>query len=258
MAKKSNIDNEVLNLLKRLDLNQYESKVYTSLLFLGTATAGEISENANVPRSRVYDVLNSLENKGFALVEVGRPVKYRAVSLESAVNQLKASYENEHEQKITELEKLKKNLKEKIEKAPEEYFTDGNGIKLIKGKDNLYNHINKLVDNSEKNIFKMTNSYGLQNLDKHSKKAFQKAKKRGVNNKIIVHFNEKPDVKHMHKHAEIRNGKGQEGRFMISDGKEVVLLTHPEDSGIWVNSPYLAGCLESLFGHAWEKGKPVY
>lgn len=257
MEENEQLDKDVLNLLKRLGLNQYESKVYTSLLFSGTSTAGEISEKAEVPRSRVYDVLNSLEDKGFALVESGRPVKYRGVSIESALSHLKTSYEEKYKKKMNEVERLKGELKDKVEKAPADYLSEGNGLKIIKGKDNLYNHINKMIDGSESHVLKMTNSYGLQNLDKHSKDSFQDAKKRGIDARIIAHFDEKPNLKNLHKHADIKEGTGNEGRFMISDGKEVVLLTHPEDSGIWVNSPYLAGCMESLFNHAWQKGNSV-
>src|SRR3989344_5387372 len=69
--------------IKRLrsafDLNIYEVKIWTALLSKGIATAGELSDMSNVPRSRSYDVLESLEKKGFIIMKLGRPIKYLAV-----------------------------------------------------------------------------------------------------------------------------------------------------------------------------------
>ena len=48
-------------------LNLYEVKIWTALLSRGVSTAGELSDIANVPRSRSYDVLESLEKKGFTI-----------------------------------------------------------------------------------------------------------------------------------------------------------------------------------------------
>mgnify|MGYP001575302746 FL=1 len=61
------------------DLNIYETKVWLALLGKGIASAGEVAEISRVPRSRTYDVLESLEKKGFAIVKLGKPVKYIGV-----------------------------------------------------------------------------------------------------------------------------------------------------------------------------------
>ena len=53
------------------DLNIYETKVWLALLTRGIASAGEIAEMSRVPRSRTYDVLESLEKKGFSIVKIG-------------------------------------------------------------------------------------------------------------------------------------------------------------------------------------------
>ena len=79
MASKNSLNGEALNLLKQIGLNQYESRIYSALLAGGSLTAGELAESSNVPRSRVYDVLTSLEKKGFAIVKLGKPVKYLGV-----------------------------------------------------------------------------------------------------------------------------------------------------------------------------------
>ena len=62
------VKDEFLGKLRRFfNLNLYEVKIWTALLSRGVSTAGELSDIANVPRSRSYDVLESLEKKGFVI-----------------------------------------------------------------------------------------------------------------------------------------------------------------------------------------------
>ena len=49
---------------KELGLTNNESKVYETLLRLGKAAAGHISKESQVPYGRIYNVLESLEEKG--------------------------------------------------------------------------------------------------------------------------------------------------------------------------------------------------
>src|SRR3989337_1255959 len=83
------LQRELLNKLKDFGLNNYESKVWAALLSRGVSTAGELSDIANVPRSRSYDVLESLEKKGFVVMKLGKPIKYIAVPPSEAVERVK-------------------------------------------------------------------------------------------------------------------------------------------------------------------------
>ena len=60
---------KTLDALKSIGLNLYERKIFVALLARGVATAGELSQIANVPRSRSYDILESLADKGFVVAE---------------------------------------------------------------------------------------------------------------------------------------------------------------------------------------------
>jgi HTH-type transcriptional regulator, sugar sensing transcriptional regulator len=80
---------ELLSKLKEFGLNSYESKLWASLLSRGVSTAGELSDIANVPRSRSYDVLESLERKGFIQSKLGKPIKYIAIKPEEVIDIVK-------------------------------------------------------------------------------------------------------------------------------------------------------------------------
>ena len=71
------------------NLNIYEVKIWTALLSRGISTAGELSEIGDVPRSRAYDVLESLEKKGFIVMKLGKPINYIAVEPQEVVERAK-------------------------------------------------------------------------------------------------------------------------------------------------------------------------
>ena len=51
--------------MEEVGLGSYEIKVYISLLENGSMPASEISKKSNVPYSKIYEVLNSLEERGW-------------------------------------------------------------------------------------------------------------------------------------------------------------------------------------------------
>jgi len=62
--------------LHELGLTQYETRAYLVLIEEGVMTASEISARGNVPYSKIYETLNSLEKKGWIETERGRPRRY--------------------------------------------------------------------------------------------------------------------------------------------------------------------------------------
>src|SRR4030042_739831 len=93
------VQKNFLNKIKDFGLNSYESKIWAALLSRGTATAGELSDISNVPRSRSYDVLESLEKKGFIIMKIGKPIKYIAVQPEEIMQRVKKNLSEDAEKK---------------------------------------------------------------------------------------------------------------------------------------------------------------
>ncbi|MEM3766482.1 MAG: helix-turn-helix domain-containing protein, partial [Candidatus Bathyarchaeia archaeon] len=71
--------------LKKVGLTDYEVDAYLTLLEKGALTARQISYGAQIPPSKVYQVLNSLEKKGWIEVSRKRPSKYFPKSPETAL-----------------------------------------------------------------------------------------------------------------------------------------------------------------------------
>lgn len=63
------IDESLFSHLQNFGLTQYEAKAYTALLSIGTSNAYKVSKASEIPRTRIYDILNSLTNRGIVMLE---------------------------------------------------------------------------------------------------------------------------------------------------------------------------------------------
>ena len=102
------VKEEFLSRLRKIfDLNLYEVKVWTALLSRGTSTAGELSSISDVPRSRTYDILESLEKKGFIVMKLGKPIQFVALKPGEVIERVKKNLLVNAKEKSKRLEKLK-------------------------------------------------------------------------------------------------------------------------------------------------------
>ncbi|MEM4245991.1 MAG: helix-turn-helix domain-containing protein [Candidatus Bathyarchaeia archaeon] len=72
------ISAETWRALKTCGLTGQEIQAYLALLEKGSLNASEVSREAGVPYSKIYEVLGSLERKGWIETEAGRPNLYYA------------------------------------------------------------------------------------------------------------------------------------------------------------------------------------
>jgi len=264
------IKEEFLSKLRRyFGLNLYEVKIWTALLSRGVSTAGELSDIANVPRSRSYDILESLEKKGFIVMKLGKPIKYIAVPPKEVVERVKKNVKQHAESNIKQLDNL-----HNTEVITELNSLHTQGVELVeptdlsgslRGRHNLYNHIDLTIRNAEETVTIMTTSQGLMRKVEGLKPVFEQLKKRGVKIRIAAPITKETAgaVKDVSSVADVRNTTGK-ARFVVVDGKEIVFMVmddtevHPTyDIGIWVNTPFFAKALEELFNMAWKEMKPA-
>lgn len=85
---------KAVELLQELGLKEYEAKAFIALTQIPTGTAREVSDVSDVPRTRVYDAVESLEKKGLVEIQHANPKQFRAVSVDEAVGTLRAEYES--------------------------------------------------------------------------------------------------------------------------------------------------------------------
>ncbi len=265
------VKEEFLSRLRKIfDLNLYEVRVWTALLSRGVSTAGELSNISEVPRSRTYDILETLEKKGFIVMKLGKPIKFVALKPEEVIERVKKNLIKTAEEKSKRLEKLKG---EEILEELSDLFTQG--IKFVepsdlsgsvKGRQNVYNHLDMMIREAEKTITIVTTASGLNRKLEHLMPSFEKAKKRGIIIRIATQIDEnnKHIVKELSKVAEIKHMPKMRGRFAIVDGSQLLFMVlddaeiHPNyDVAIWLSTEFLANTIEQLFEIAWKGFKPV-
>jgi HTH-type transcriptional regulator, sugar sensing transcriptional regulator len=250
------VQESFLKKIKDFGLNSYEAKIWTALLSRGVSTAGELSDIAAVPRSRSYDILESLEKKGFIVMKIGKPIKYMAIPPTEVVDRVKKRVSAQAEEQSKILDELKGSevLGELslLHSQGVEMFNPADMTGVIKGRSQVYNHLSSMIKNAKKSVVLVTTEDGLITKNKHFGNVLKKASEKGVNVKIMAPLGtaSKETVAEMKKYADVQHMKANAARFVIVDNKELAFMlmddskVHPSyDSAVWVNTPVFAETL---------------
>jgi HTH-type transcriptional regulator, sugar sensing transcriptional regulator len=258
------VQKDFLNKLKDFGLNSYESKLWIALLSRGVSTAGELSDISNVPRSRAYDVLESLEKKGFIVVKVGKPIKYLAVPPREVVERVKKKVVEEADQKNKVLSELKES-----DVLDELNTLHTEGIKLVdptdksgafRGRDKVHEHLVFMIKNAKKNITIMTSKDGAERkfdlLSGHLKRAI----KAGVEVRFSIPSNTDKEVfDNLASFAKVKSHKDANARFCIVDNNQLMLFLTDDkkvhksyDCAVWVEAPHFVDYFNGMFNNEWN------
>jgi len=265
------VKDEFLGRLRKIfDLNLYEVKVWAALLSRGTSTAGELSNISDVPRSRTYDILESLEKKGFIMMKLGKPIKFVAVNPDEVVERVKKNLIKFAKERTERLENLKE---DEVLNELNSLFTKG--IKFVepsdlsgslRGRQNLYNHLDMMIREAEKSVTIITTKEGMNRKFEAIMPTLEKCKKRGIKIRIAAPVDNSniKIAREFKKVAEVRDLDKMKARFIIIDSNQLMFMLlddekfHPNyDVGIWVNTEFFAQALEQMFDLAWKDMKQV-
>lgn len=240
------------------DLNVYETKVWLALLGKGIASAGEVASISRVPRSRTYDVLETLEKKGFAIAKLGKPVKYIGIKPKTILEKLKNNVRKKAEEKVESLLKIK-NTDEFI-KLEELYKNGINPVKkedlsaALKGKSNISNYLREILQNAEKEVMICTNAEEIKAKTKLFQQTFEILKKANVRVKFALSGPEDLIKQIENKFGMKIKKVNIDAKFFIIDRKEMLFYlskdTNKENIAIWINSEFFSQAFASLFEKA--------
>lgn len=257
------VNDELLAKLRRLfNLNLYEVKIWVALISRKISTAGELSDIAKVPRSRAYDILESLENKGFIIMKLDKPIKYISVDPEDVVERYKKHIiENadktverlNSEDGVKTIQDLSNLYNKGVDKVSPQDLAGS-----IKGRNNIYNQIDSMLKKANEDITIITNETGLiRKLDSMTS-ILKQVKEKGVNIKIAVHSEQMKEVSPaLREIADVKTNDDVDARLCVVDGKDVMFMLmndkeiHPNyDVGVWVNSPLFGKALRTMFNNS--------
>ncbi len=265
------IDERLVDTIKEhFDLNSYEAKVWIALLGRGITSAGELAELTGVPRSRTYDILESLERKGLVIMRLGKPIKYISLNPVEVIDKLKKRVDLELNERLKRIDEVKENpiwkdvvaLYEKGIKKVDPTQVSG----AIRGRHHLHDRFEELFSEAEEEIIIATSGVEMNRIIEYHYPALRAAKERGV--KVLVAVTKKglteKNLKLSKELGEVKELEGMDTRFVIIDGRELIFMltsdqeVHPSyDTGVWIHSPFFAQSIRAMFAHSWRKMKTL-
>lgn len=256
------IKQDVINRVKEyFNLNIYETKVWVALLSKGIGSAGEVAELSGVPRSRTYDVLESLEKRGFAIVKIGKPVKYIAVKPTEVIEKIKSKTMNDAQEKVKSLITLKEtpeyNELEQLYKGGINPVKTQDITGIIKGRSNVVSRLRELLENAQKEIFICTSVSDFEDKSRALIPSIEKGLKQGIKIKLAL-SGEPEKIKQLNlKHNFKAKQIGSTARIYMTDRKEVLFMTTPmnaensdSEMGVWLDSNFFTDALSGVIENA--------
>jgi len=210
----------IVNSLQKLGLSLYETRAFLALLLLGVGSAEVIAENAKIPRTSAYKVLESLEKKGFVISSKGRPKMYKPENLKILKERI-----------IEEIEELF----EKLEFV-EDIFSDKGEPQLvytIYGKEKVMKKIAEMIDSAEREIIISTPK--ISEIRQFLKKNIERALKRGVRIVVVTLPSQKaPD------NVIVYRRQGLIATDIVCDDKKALLAAPELNACGYTDNPALA------------------
>jgi len=158
---------DAIDALESLGLTEYEARCFVALAQLPHGTAKEIGQVADIPRSRVYETMDRLRDRGLVELHDAKPRKYKSVSIDTALELLRTEYESYFDTVERSLNQL-----EPVYKKAEQ------GVWAINTHDQITGRVVDLVDDATEEVALLVLDEGL--LDEDVLDSLQAAGERGV------------------------------------------------------------------------------
>ncbi|MCL5730122.1 MAG: hypothetical protein M1165_00965 [Candidatus Pacearchaeota archaeon] len=236
-------------------LNIYETKVWLALLSKGVASAGDIAKLSRVPRSRTYDVLETLEKKGFAIEKLGKPIMYMGVKPRGILERLKTNVKKEADERIDFLSNIRETeefvtLEKMYHSGIEEPVKKEDLPLSLKGRDSIYGYIKEIPEKTSREIIICHDASEIKSGIKIFKKAMDSLRKSNINIKITL-FGDEKLIEELESTLGLKIKRiDANAKFIIKDRKEVLFYlsaVQGEEHAILINSEFFAKAFSDIF-----------
>ncbi len=259
-------DRMVELLQEHFELNLYEARAYVALVGFGVLTPAELASVSEVPAPRTYDVLRSLEKKGFAMSQPGKVNKYRPVHPESVLDKFIDEWQERIKGELEEKKRAKKELIELmmplLETEMPKYGVER--VWVVRGIRNARLKTKEMFNDVQDKVLLADDGYVALSLEKDLIKAIN----RGV--KVQVVFT--PTLLEKMKDSKIleyyRDGKME---LKVLDEMELPMLICDDEvffaledmaaryfnyeTQVWIKDYRVRSLFEAKFKEYWEKAK---
>jgi predicted transcriptional regulator len=132
--------------LQQLGLSTYAARTFVALVGLGTGTAQEVSEVSEVPRTRVYDAVDELHERGLVDIQQSTPREFHPVSVETAGRTFQREFQRRAELLTTALDAFE----------PPDRSDEQRGVWTVEGRRAVTDRVLEFFADAEEEIVYMT------------------------------------------------------------------------------------------------------
>lgn len=241
----------MIDLLRKVGLNKYETQAYLALLNFGSSTAFKISKKSSVPYGRIYDSLNELVYKGFVEVVPTKPKKYNPVPASTAIKGLL-------DEQFNNLEKLRGEVDKEVKKFKKRVREDVS-VSVNEGKKNFAKAVVEHL-NYEKEFWATSEEFLLEK----KYPALRRHIKLGENNRFVlvdINKSEKGRIAEVISEGlKVRHYPLENIRLLVSD-RELVTISIQEQGSAWTNihikNKSLGKALTKMMRTIWKNSKKI-
>jgi HTH-type transcriptional regulator, sugar sensing transcriptional regulator len=142
-------DEKILSAMQKLGLTRYGAKTYIVIATFSPISASEIAKEASIQRTKIYDVLNKLEEDEWINVEHGRPKLFTARDPRNIIDQKQSAL-------LNEIDSLSSTLSLMYDQQIKKEMPN---VWLINGKDNIIAKSVDMVSKAKKSVTMMGDLY---------------------------------------------------------------------------------------------------
>jgi sugar-specific transcriptional regulator TrmB len=251
-------DEKMLSSLQKLGLSNYGARTYIVITNLGPIDAANIATEANIPRTKIYEVLNKLKEKGWINMEQGRPRLFTAQDPRGIIDERKLDLISEVDSVSSELSLM---YDQQIKKEMPNVW-------LIHGKRNIITKSLDMVSRASKSVMMTGDLYFPEEIEA-LKSIILKAKRNQISFRIIAGNSVKTsegEINLIKSFEDVQPEMIISGKppikYVIVDEKELMIifpkineniLDLDKVTALWIPNHVVASSMTDMFNVRWNE-----
>ncbi|MFA5404443.1 MAG: helix-turn-helix domain-containing protein [Ignavibacteria bacterium] len=273
--------NEYKNQIQKfleLGLTERETKVYITLLSKKSFTSSELQKSANIPRTKIYEVLLKMVERGICLErKIGKIKYYEAIEPKKALHKVLEDYKNNYQYELEKKKEITESLAgifNPIYQQNKNFVSPLEFVEVIKDKELAQKKIVEAFVEAKSELLSLikgpyvcdTNSRINQQVreEKNLLKRGVKCKKIYESGELLEHTSLIEQFKPLSKlGSQLRMTENIPIKMLVSDERKVIfplqdIIKNPDElTIILIEHKEMVAACRILFNHLWSISKPL-
>ncbi len=252
-------------------LTEREAKIYMTLLSGRMFTASDLQKSVDIPRTKIYEVLNKMVSRNICIEKkLGKNKMYEAVEPKLAMERIYETYRHELSQKRELIDKLAEVFTPIFENS-KAIINPLDFIEVMEEKTQIHRRYIKSVASTRVEMLTFNKGpYASDNSERLKEQEDEEAKllKRGGSSKGIYQFSELEEIDWLYESVKMSVRDGEKARIvenlpikmLIFDDEKVMfpleqpIKTTKDLTMIYIEHKQLAAACRILFDYMWNSG----